>query len=285
MAAGYEPHAYWEALHDAHRGRLSAVGYAALGEGFNRATYVLRLRAAERILRRALHSTPKRLLEAGVGVGAYEPLWRALGVDSWTGVDLAPTAVEDLRRRFPTGRFIAGDLTADVLPEGSFDLVTAIDVLYHVVDDAGFRRGLCELGRRVAPGGALLVSDIFADVPAVPGGHVRRRPLAAYEEVLDPLALGLADREGVFAILGAPVGRPGSHPIEGALSLIWRVIQKAVRRAPSPLRDGVGSALARALSPLDRALAWTGVSRGANLELALFRRAGGGGPTGEGAHR
>src|SRR2546430_2132646 len=170
---------YWFSLHDRVRGRLSAVGYSALGEGFNRVTYGLRLGAAERLLRRAGPPRVGTLLEAGVGVGAYEPLWRRIGVADWTGLDLSPTAVADLRGRFPAARFEvldigAGDWTA--LP-GSFDLVTAIDVLYHVTDEPRFGRALAELGRRVAGGGALLVSDIFAPQGDAPVTHVKRRPL------------------------------------------------------------------------------------------------------------
>ena len=76
----YQNAAYWESLHADWAGRFSAVGYPELGEGFNLATYELRLNALKRVLKCCGAPHVTSLLEGGVGIGAYAPVWRSLQV-------------------------------------------------------------------------------------------------------------------------------------------------------------------------------------------------------------
>jgi len=273
----YEKTQYWERLHLEHSDSLSAVGYSEMGRGFNEATYGLRLAAAEEILRRA-GCSPHTVLETAVGVGAYARLWKKLGVDGWVGVDLAQTAVEHLRARFPEATFFQADIAAcddglhTALAGRRFDLVTAIDVLYHIVDEAEFSRALSALAESVTPDGFLLLTDVFVDSPRRIAAHVLRRPLERYEELLAEVGLVLVEREPIFAILGDPVRRSAFHAIDLGMYLVWRVLSKIVRIVPFGLRDWVGRVSARLLTPLDSLLKRAGHARGTNLELALFRK-------------
>jgi hypothetical protein len=250
-----------------------------MGSGFNEVTYRLRLSGAERILRRG-GCAPRALLEAGVGVGAYAGLWQALAVKRWHGIDMSTEAIEDLERRFPHGRFLQLDLTSEeshvraILGNEQFDLVTVIDVLYHIVEEAQFAAALRLLASRVATDGFLLLSDVFVDRPRRIASHVMRRPLETYENLLGEHGFRLLEREPVFAILGDPIVRDGIHPFDLAMHLSWRVLSKVVRTVPASTREGLGRFLARALVPLDSALKAAGQTPGRNLELALFRKAG-----------
>lgn len=275
----YDTRQYWSSLHEERSGKLTAVGYSALGEGFNAVTYERRLQVAEQVIAR--WGAPRSLLEGAVGVGAYGDLWERIGVVRWVGLDISADAVAKLKQRYPKHRFAAVDLAdreaegwREVDGHGPYEVVTAIDVLYHLVDDAAFGRALAGLAERVAPGGLLLVSDVVAQEPTNVAAHVRRRPLAAYQAVLQPLGFELAGRAPVFAFLGDPVVRKGFHPLDWALALAWRIVQKAIRSTPAALRDGLGRALARGLGPLDRWVCAMGLSRGVNLELIAYRRGG-----------
>ncbi len=57
-----------------------------------------------------------------------------------TGADLTDVAVANLRRRHSTDTFVRFDVGDEAHPFGDerFTLVTAMDVLYHVVDDRRF---------------------------------------------------------------------------------------------------------------------------------------------------
>ena len=274
----YDNQSYWSNLHELHPSALSAVGYPALGVAFNRVAYQRRLEAAQHILGRE-GGRVERVLEAAVGVGAYEPLWRALGSRRWTGIDISERAIAELRARFPSDEFHVVDITSPaaqwpLTAADRFDLVSAIDVLYHITDDAAFAAALANLAGFTSDGGRLLVSDVFAHVPTMPAAHVRRRPMAQYEKILTSLGLRLSAREPVFAILGDPIRRPGFHLRDEALYWTWRVLQKAIRAAPEPAREPLGLGLATCLRPIDAWLCRAGWTRDVNLELATFTRAG-----------
>jgi hypothetical protein len=264
---------YWDSLHGEHPVEFTAVGYAGLGEGFNREAYRhLRLPALRRLLLRN-RVTPRALLEAGVGIGAYAGLWRELGVEEWVGVNISPRAVAYLRTRFPDGEFHVVDLAR---PEGALegrccDLVAAIDVLYHIVDDVQFEAALAWLASRVGEHGYLVVSDVFTDSPwGRRFAHVRRRPMEAYLQILEPCGLRPVDREPVFAILGDPV--PDGRGRGKVLFWVWRVLQKSIRMTPEGLRSVYGATVVRVFYPLDQLIRSMTDMRGINLEIALFAR-------------
>lgn len=273
-----DPQSYWNGLHGKHEGMTSAVGYSGLGEGFNGQAYLrLRIPSVRRLLKRQ-SVFPARLLEAGVGAGVYAPLWEELSASEWVGVDISPVAIKDLQQRFPQSAFFVIDLTksnpelSEKLGE-NFCLVTAIDVLYHIVDDDAFAIALQLLADKVRPGGRLLISDVFTDSPLGRScAHVRRRPIAQYQKLLAQKGFDLIDREPVFAILADPVPQSGFHPVQMLLFETWRVIQKLLRILPSSLQNVAGDWLVRLLAPLDELIRRTGATEGVNLELVMFRR-------------
>jgi SAM-dependent methyltransferase len=121
-----------------------------------------------------------------------------------TGVDIAPTSVERLRERFPEARFVLADIGGEDL-EGSWDLVNAFDVLYHIVDDARWEAAVRRLGAAVAPGGLLLVTDTFAPLGAI-AEHNRMRPLESYRRLLEPLGFALGRVHPTHVLLNRELG-------------------------------------------------------------------------------
>jgi 2-polyprenyl-6-hydroxyphenyl methylase/3-demethylubiquinone-9 3-methyltransferase len=94
-------------------------------------------------------------LDVGCGAGLLaEPLAR-LGAHV-TGLDAAPELIEAARTHAGQSglsiRYVAGELAA---LEGTFDLVTALEVVEHVADPPSFVAALAD---RLAPGGLLLLS-------------------------------------------------------------------------------------------------------------------------------
>jgi trans-aconitate methyltransferase len=214
-------------------------------------------------------------LEAAVGVGAYAPVWQRLGVSQWHGLDISNDAVAFCRERYPQGVFFVQDLTAQQWsgpgrPEKDYDVVTAIDVLYHLVEDADFEKALRHLEQRVRPGGVLLVSDVFVPHDQQTAPHVKRRSLSTYRRLLGP-RMSLLDREPVFAVLGDTSARPGCLA-DAAKNLLWKATAQTVLHTPGMLRDAVGAAAVYLIWPLDAALRSLGAPAGTNLELALFQK-------------
>ena len=98
----------------------------------------------------------KSALDVGCGAGLLsEPLAR-LGADV-TGVDAAPenaaAAAIHAERSGLDIRYMAGELASQDI--GTFDLVTAMEVIEHVADKQAFAN---ELAARLAPGGLMVLS-------------------------------------------------------------------------------------------------------------------------------
>ena len=94
----------------------------------------------------------RRILDVGCGTGGMLAELRRFGTVE--GVDTEPAAVELCHRR--------GELAVRLAPEnelpypdGSFELVTLLDVIEHAKDDQTL---LAEVGRVLVPGGLALVS-------------------------------------------------------------------------------------------------------------------------------
>src|SRR3954468_15424434 len=92
-----------------------------------------------------------RALDVGCGTGANGPVLAARAAFA-VGIDASPVPL-GLGERTHAAR-LRGDANALPFPDGSFDLVVALDVLEHLDDDAG---GARELYRVLRPGGAALI--------------------------------------------------------------------------------------------------------------------------------
>ena len=125
--------------------------------------FVAKRRLVEALAERALGGRGGRILDLGCGTGAnLEALGRR---GEAFGVDLAAEALECSSRRGLTA-LAAGNARRLPFREESFDLVTALDLLEHLEDDAAV---LAEAFRVLRPGGWFL-----ATTPAYPwlwGAH------------------------------------------------------------------------------------------------------------------
>lgn len=98
----------------------------------------------------------RRVLDAGCGAGfGASELARAAA--EVLAVDVSPDAIEYARERYTAAnlRFEQADCGALPAPDGSYDLVTAFEVIEHLEDWRGF---LIEARRVLAPGGQFIVS-------------------------------------------------------------------------------------------------------------------------------
>jgi len=111
---------------------------------------------------------------------------------------------EVLDRALAAARFVLADVGETPI-EGTYDLVNAFDVLYHITDDARWGRALRHLGTAVQPGGLLLVTDTF-ETAERPAAHNRMRPLAAYAAVLEPLGFQLGRPRPDHVLLNRELG-------------------------------------------------------------------------------
>jgi ubiquinone/menaquinone biosynthesis C-methylase UbiE len=119
---------------------------------------------------------PLRLLDAGCGTGnLLLALQRRRPRAALTGVDLSPSMLKRARAKLADVDLRRSDL-GERLPfeDGSFDVVTSVNVLYAVADPA---RTVAELERVLKPGGLLIICTPRArpDLPKIVARHLGER--------------------------------------------------------------------------------------------------------------
>lgn len=268
----YDPSAEWSRLHA--RGDLSSVGQSGLPAEFNRWLY----RALERrvrwfLKRHGVSGRARRAFDVGAGTGYWVRLWHELGVERVDGCDLVPAAVERLNAEFRSrgDHFVAADIGAAEpgLPAQPYDLVSVMNVLLHVTDDAAFDRALANVARLVAPGGwLLLVEPILLDPayerPPTPEATSRARTLAAYRDPLRAAGLEQLDVRGAVAMANNPI-EAGSRTAYQRYARWWRWVVRRVRGSPGSTRW-----LGPLMLGLDRAVLASGAAP--SSKIALFGR-------------
>jgi SAM-dependent methyltransferase len=153
-----------------------------------------------------------RILDAGAGEGYGTALLARRG--SAAGVEIDETAVILAARRYPSARFVRGDLRRLPVAQRSVDAVVALQVIEHLDDVAAFLDAIREVLR---PGGRLILSTPNrATFPAgVNPFHIQEYDAAELRSVLDPRftevrIVGIGHRTPLALLdrfLGEPVQR------------------------------------------------------------------------------
>ncbi len=259
--AGFDPERYWsERLGQTFS--LAGVGWIGMGEPFNRWMYAVRRRVFRRAIRGRLDFEHARVLDVGSGTGFYVGLWRELGVTDITGSDLPMVAVERLRARFPDVRFEQLDISASrVELDGPFDAISAMDTLFHVVDDEAYARAARNLAALLAPHGRLVFTENLLHGETQRTEYQVSRSLGQVEGLLRDAGLEIEQRRPVFVLMNNPIDSDS-----GLLRRTWTAVNLLVRRGPR-----WGYVVGGVLYPVDVALTRL-VAEGPSTEIVVCRK-------------
>jgi glycosyltransferase involved in cell wall biosynthesis len=180
---------YWTQRHDSLKGSIRSVGHIGMCEAQNLQDYAFNadhVRAA--LLAKYPEPRGRVLFDAGCGTGIVSAFCADLGFQV-IGADFSETAVAQARTRVPGGTFVAQPF--DRVQLSPVDAILCLDVLFHIVDDDLWRRGLEALARSLKPGGRLLVLEHFPGTPS-DAHHVRWRSLDCYRKAIAALGLTLS---------------------------------------------------------------------------------------------
>ena len=197
--------AYWRSRLSSNPG-LRGTGTSYMPDAWQDWLYHAKERAYFPLLaRNKVELAGASVLDFGCGTGYFEDVWQRAGANTIAGVDIVPETIERLGRAHPERQYVCADLAReiDVLAAlGSFDLVTAIDVLYHVVTDEDLERVLDAILARMRPGGHFLFTDAL--VASSRDAHVRFRDAAWWTRAMADRGLRIVDREPVALLHNRP---------------------------------------------------------------------------------
>jgi SAM-dependent methyltransferase len=200
----YRPTEYWD-RRLSEDPSLRGTGHLSYDERYNRWLY----RRKGEVLARALRpfAPGSRALDIGSGVGWVIAQLLAAGAAHVDGVDIAPTSVAHLRERFPGSDIQCHALGSGRLPfaDGAYDLVTMMDVAYHITDDELLGSGIADIARVLRDDGALILTDGFGPDVVEPAEHVRFRSLASWRRVAEAAGLELTTTAPLYAWLSRDV--------------------------------------------------------------------------------
>lgn len=191
-STSFDSRRYWEERLLAHPD-ITGVGYLGRSPQFVTVQYRSRMQQLERALHEYQLSdlSGRAVLDVGSGTGIWLDFWRQRGTARLVGLDFARPSVDRLKKQFPDALIVQADLSVSPLPlpgESSYDIISAFDVLLHIVDPDGFRRALANLAQCCASEGWLIISDAIVQgnhyVPARHSTYDRVRSIADYAEAL-----------------------------------------------------------------------------------------------------
>ncbi len=201
---GYDARTYWDTRLDRDFS-LRGVGVRNLSRQYN--TWLYRVR--DRVFRRTVAGLGvdlkgAKVLDIGAGVGFYVERWKRLGAQV-TAIDIADSAVRQLRPRHPDVRFERLDVSDDVSVLGDgYDVVSAFDVLFHIVDDERYARALQNVHDLLRPGGWFVFTDTMSSRRTQTISHYVRRSAAEISAALRAAGFELVTQRPAFVLMTYP---------------------------------------------------------------------------------
>ncbi len=106
-----------------------------------------------------------RVLDIGSGSGHWIDFYSSLGAREIVGMDVSATSCNHLKEKYGAHSRVAvrHGKAADVIPgiDGEFDIVNAIGVMFHIVDDREWERTIHAAGAALRKGGIFIVGGHF----------------------------------------------------------------------------------------------------------------------------
>ena len=124
-------------------------------------------------------------------------------------LDISSRVIGHLSSEYPEYHFVCADF-AEGLPDAlrerrTFDIITVIDVLYHIVDNERAQSAIANIGELLAIDGRLFVMDFLCRHDYRVSKHVIYRARDSYLAEFRGNQLDLVDNELLFHFLVSPI--------------------------------------------------------------------------------
>ena len=221
---------YWEQRLQDYPG-IKGVGYLGRSTQFVEQQYRARRHQVELALRHygLDNLTGRSVLDIGSGTGIWLDFWHKHGVERVVGLDFTQISINRLQKWFPNDLIVRADVSEIPLPlpdAARFDIISAFDVLLHIIDTDAFRRALANLACCCVPGGWLIISDAIVEgqgyVPKYTyAAHNKVRSLTEYRDELRAHGFVIDSVRPATVLLGNPL-EASSHQAFWILLAWWK---------------------------------------------------------------
>ncbi|HEY0704019.1 MAG TPA: class I SAM-dependent methyltransferase [Candidatus Acidoferrales bacterium] len=264
VAATLSGEDFWQQRLSQREG-LEGVGYTGLGLPFNR--WIYRLRKAifvREVSRLRLGLETASVLDVGSGTGFWLGVWKSLRVKSVSGSDITNVAVQNLTARFADVTMYKLDIgSASTSPAlaRQYDIVSAMDMLYHIVPEQDYANAIANISNAIRPGGFFVFSENLVHRETPPHPHQVNRTLHTITRELLRNGLHIQRRVPMAFFMNKPVDTRSNFP-----QTAWRIAMAPVRRFAA-----LGEIYGAVIFPIDWALTQI-LAEGPSTELVICQK-------------
>lgn len=205
MKNNLNPQTYWEKRLQSNFD-LRSTGHRRFDLEYNTWLYRAQVDCLNYLIRKyEIIVQDKSVIDIGCGTGFFFEYFQNYQPTSLTGIDITQASIDFLKEKFPLGRFFKVDISEPILPiEGNFDFISAMGVLYHIIDDNRFNQAVRNLSQILSPGGYIFISDTFKKPFLPTAQHARHRALDNYLPILETHQIKILNILPLYFFLNRP---------------------------------------------------------------------------------
>lgn len=218
---------YWERTLEKNY-NLTGTGCLSLGKNYNKWLYKIKLKSFLRIIKNLNQDIKnKDVLDVGSGTGFYIEAWNNLGAKAIVGTDITHAATKNLKKKFPTNEFFQFDIgNEQIIPQlKQYDIISALDVLFHIVDDARYERAIKNIYNLLRPDGIFIFSENFLEKKTIRTQYHISRTAKHTEQILNSIGFKIIYRFPQTILMNYPSRESGI-----LFKSFWHVIGSLIRK-------------------------------------------------------
>ncbi len=243
---------------------LNGVGYLGLGKNYNKVLYKIRTRIFLKLLPNLnLKNRSAKILDIGSGTGFYVDFFKKNGFKNVSGSDITEVVVRNLKEKYRNSDFYRLDIGEKncVIPPNSFDVITCMDVLFHIIDDERYETALHNIYNFLKKDGYFIFSDCFLRNGEYMAKHVYMRSREKIHSMLEKTSFKIVYTKPMFVLMNEPVDTQNY-----ILKKFFNVIYKL-----SSFSDTASFIIAHILYPLELTLIAI-LKEGPSTELMICKK-------------
>ena len=172
------------------------------------------------------------------------------------------------RIKYPQYEFLRADI-GDNLDKSynlfmtKYDLISSVDVLFHIVEDEQYRRAFKNIYDLLRPGGFFIFSENFLHVDSIRSPYQTSRSLHEIEEILRETGFKILKRIPFFVLMNNPVDTNSQ-----LLRNHWKLTTRCIRKGAN-----LGYIIGAFLYPIESILIRL-IKEGPSTELMICKKEG-----------